>query len=106
LGKVRVFPGLKGKIGGTRHSVYPKNKQEGKLNKQKHLYPLFFPTHRKERDGWGTQFYPLWIGKAGGRLAQRSFFRQLCRPLQRRRPATSATWRMWEGRVRQQPPTI
>src|SRR5271157_1907836 len=32
------------------------------------LQSVCFPTHRKERDGWGTQFHALWVGKAGGRL--------------------------------------
>jgi hypothetical protein len=30
------------------------------------LQSTCFPTHRKERDGWGTQFHPLWADKAGG----------------------------------------
>jgi hypothetical protein len=28
------------------------------------------PTHRKERDGWGTQFHAPWVGDAGGGLTR------------------------------------
>src|SRR5271157_4217953 len=36
-------------------------------NKER-LLSVCSPTHRKVRDGWGTQFHPLWVGEAGGRL--------------------------------------
>src|SRR5271157_819767 len=32
------------------------------------LLSVCSPTYRKVRDGWGTQFHPQWVGKAGGRL--------------------------------------
>jgi hypothetical protein len=43
-----------------------RKKQEGTFNKKERLRSVCSPTHRKERDGWGTQFHPLWVGKAGG----------------------------------------
>jgi hypothetical protein len=57
---VRVCPKLE-----SSACIAPRKRQEGKVYKSTFVsFDLCcFPTHRKERDGWGTQFHPLWVAK-------------------------------------------